>query len=194
MKTDAVKKCVTDWLNRLQRLPEPLQRAELAELRRGIGRQPGELPALWGSLLEQMPEDLRGRDGPSEAEWAVYLTLTLFALHEQGANRDFVHQQGQTLGTAVWKLAQETSEADWTESSVLRRFNALATAASMPELSNHLRGIIQLLRQREIKLDYPQLAADLYRFQFAESAANVRLQWGRDLYRISEKETKEKEN
>ncbi len=84
MKTNEVKACVTRQLRRLQVLPEPQRRAELAELRRGVGRQPGDLPALWGALLADMPEQLQGSNGPSKAEWAVYTALTLFALHQQG--------------------------------------------------------------------------------------------------------------
>lgn len=53
MKTNEVKACVTRQLRRLQVLPEPQRRAELAELRRGVGRQPGDLPALWGALLAE---------------------------------------------------------------------------------------------------------------------------------------------
>ena len=82
MKTNEVKACVTRQLRRLQVLPEPQRRAELAELRRGVGRQPGDLPALWGALLADMPEQLQGSNGPSKAEWAVYTALTLFALHQ----------------------------------------------------------------------------------------------------------------
>ena len=87
MKTNEVKACVPRQLRRLQVLPEPQRRAELAELRRGVGRQPGDLPALWGALLADMPEQLQGSNGPSKAEWAVYTALTLFALHQQGAGR-----------------------------------------------------------------------------------------------------------
>ena len=83
MKTNEVKACVTRQLRRLQVLPEPQRRAELAELRRGVGRQPGDLPALWGALLADMPEQLQGSNGPSKAEWAVYTALTLFALHQR---------------------------------------------------------------------------------------------------------------
>ncbi len=54
--------------------------------------------------------------------------------------------------------------------------------------------MIQLLRREKIPLDYPQLAVDLYRLQFVESAPNVRLQWGRELYTIEKSEQKEKEN
>ena len=115
-----------------------------------------------------------------------------------------MNQPGQTLGSAVRLLAEKTvngedqaeKEADeekWAESSVCRRFNILATADSMPEISHYLRGMIQLLRREKIPLDYPQLAVDLYRLQFVESAPNVRLQWGRELYALKN-EQKEKEN
>ena len=76
---------------------------------------------------------------------------------------------------------------------MLRRFNALATADSMPEVSHHLRGMIQLLRREGIPLDYPQLAEDLYQYQFVDGAPNVRLRWGRDLYASPTEKTKENE-
>lgn len=104
------------------------------------------------------------------------------------------------LRRAVRLLAQNSAAAaqDWTESSVLRRFNALATADSMPEVSHYLRGMVQLFRGNEpkLKLDYPRLAVELYRFQLPDQAANVRLQWGRDLYQMNADtpETEEKEN
>ena len=42
----------------------------------------------------------------------------------------------------------------------------------------------------------PRLAVELYRFQLPDQAANVRLQWGRDLYQMNADtpETEEKEN
>ena len=195
MKTNEVKACVTRQLRRLQVLPEPQRRAELAELRRGVGRQPGDLPALWGALLADMPEQLQGSNGPSKAEWAVYTALTLFALHQQGEAGVSMNQPGRTLGGAVRQLAVSSVAPgqDWTESSVLRRFNALATADSMPEVSHHLRGMIQLLRREGIPLDYPQLAVDLYQYQFVDGAPNVRLRWGRELYAFAAEKTEEKE-
>ena len=140
-----------------------------------------------------MPESFQGRSAPSAAEWAVYLALTLYAMHQQGNDRP-MNCPGNTLGRAVRQLAERNSAGqDWTEASVLRRFNALATADSMPEVSHHLRGMIQLLRREEIPLDYPQLAEDLYQYQFVDGAPNVRLRWGRDLYASPTEKTKENE-
>ena len=200
MKTQDVKLYAAQQLHRLQALPDNQRRAELAKLRRGIGHAPGELPELWGSFLLGMPESFQGRSAPSAAEWAVYLALTLYALHQQGEENVSMNEKGCTLGRAVRLLAQNSAAAaqHWTESSVLRRFNALATADSMPEVSHYLRGMVQLFRGNEpkLKLDYPRLAVELYRLQLPDQAANVRLQWGRDLYQMNADtpETEEKEN
>ena len=192
-------------LHRLQALPDNQRRAELAKLRRGIGRAPGELPELWGSFLLEMPERFQGRSTPSAAEWAVYLALTLYAVHQQGNDRP-MNCPGSTLGRAVRQLAERNTPAgqDWTEASVLRRFNALATAEEITEISHHLRGMIQLLSAAKdggIPLDYPQLAADLYELQctdprYTQLPANVRLRWGQDLCRDSKPapEENKKEN
>ena len=193
MKTQDVKLYAAQQLHRLQSLPDNQRRAELAKLRRGIGHAPGELPELWGSFLLGMPESFQGRSAPSAAEWAVYLALTLYAMHQQGNDRP-MNCPGNTLGRAVRQLAERNSAGqDWTEASVLRRFNALATADSMPEVLHHLRGMIQLLRREGIPLDYPQLAEDLYQYQFVDGAPNVRLRWGRDLYASPTEKTKENE-
>ena len=200
MKTQDVKLYAAQQLHRLQALPDNQRRAELAKLRRGIGHAPGELPELWGCFLLGMPESFQGRSAPSAAEWAVYLALTLYAQHQQGEENVSMNEKGCTLGRAVRLLAKNSATAaqDWTESSVLRRFNALATADSMPEVSHYLRGMVQLFRGNEpkLKLDYPRLAVELYRFQLPDQAANVRLQWGRDLYQMNADtpETEEKEN
>ena len=147
-RTQAIRGYVDGKIQWLWGLPENQRRAELAKLRRGIGHAPGELPDLWGSLLQGMPASFYGTNGPSHEEWAVYLALTLYALHQQSNDTVCVSQLGCTLGRAVRRLAEQTvaSGQDWTESSILRRFNALATAEEITEISHHLRGMIQLLR------------------------------------------------
>lgn len=164
-------------------------RAALAELRRGVGKRPGDVPQLWGYFLQDMPEEFFGDKEPSKAEWAVYTSLTLFALHQQGKDpkSDTMNKEGYSFGTAVNKLVHNEDERE----RVARRFYAAATASSMEELSHHMRGIIQLLRGEGIPLDYPMLAADLYRYQFRSLVSNVRLKWGQDFYRITITENKE---
>lgn len=171
-------------IDRLTSGSESATRAALANLRRGIGRKPGEIPQLWGEYLLDMPEAMYSQSGtgePSYAEWAVYTALTMYALHQQGKDihRDSMYREEQTLGMAVSRLVngEEDRERIW------RRFSSVATAADMQELSHHLRGIVQLLKAEGIPLDYALLAKDLYWFQFSERADRVKLTWGQDFYR-----------
>ena len=171
-------------LFRLYNLPEHPQKAALANLRRGVGRVPGELPELWGEFLLDFPQELESKIGvPTRAEWAVYLALTLYALHQQGRDvrREPMHCEDQLLGRAVRRLVKPGEDPQ--DAAVLRRFQALTSAASMREVSQHLRGIIQILRSEGIALDYVRLAADLYDLQFPEASQRVRLRWGQDYYR-----------
>ena len=201
MSTKDVKAFVIRRLSKISALPDNMRRAELARLRRGIGHAPGEIPELWGSFLTDMPDAFRGNNEPSYEEWAIYLTLTHYALHQQGKDIP-MNCEGKSLGRAVRELADLSVSPgqDWTESSILSRFNKLITATEITEISNHLRGMIQLLRNAPnggVSLDYPQLAADLYLLQcddprYESVPANVKLKWGQDLYRNKESNTFEK--
>lgn len=155
-------------------------KAQLANLRRGIGKVPGELPELWGSFLSGIPEELLSRNGvPTRAEWAVYLSLTLFAMHQQG-NGESVHEEGIGLGKAAAKLMSEPTDEE--RERVLHRFAPVATAKDMPEISHHLRNLIQLMKAKGIRLDYVRLAKDLYDFQSEDNRKRVQLRWGQDFY------------
>ena len=107
-RTQAIRGYVDGKIQWLWGLPENQRRAELAKLRRGIGHAPGELPDLWGGLLQGMPASFYGTNGPSHEEWAVYLALTLYALHQQSNDTVCVSQLGCTLGRAVRRLAEQT--------------------------------------------------------------------------------------
>jgi CRISPR system Cascade subunit CasB len=169
----------------------PWSRAMLAKLRRGIGKQPGELPDLFEILLGDMPEELYGRgDDPSYSEWAIYTALTLFALHQQGKDHPMSvggktenKNTGNSLGAAVGYLVKQDRDR---EPAIKRRFDSVATANEFTEFAHHARGLIQLLRAGDIALDYPRFAEDLFWYQFDEMRNRVRLHWGEDYYRITQ--------
>ena len=155
-------------------------KARLARLRRGAGKVPGEIPELWGEFLNGMPEKFISRNGePTREEWAIYMSLTLFALHQQG-NTNSVNCRGKSLGMAAAELMSENTDEE--RERVLRRFGPVVTAKDMPELSHHLRCMIQLFSSKDISLDYEMLAEDLMWFQFDDKRKNVQLRWGQDFY------------
>lgn len=153
-------------------------KAYLAELRRGVGKAPGDLPELWGILFDRIPEELTGKADASYAEWAIYTALTLYALHSQG-NEQEMQQKEISLGAAAARLVKQEEDTE----RILNRMHLVATAVTPADLAYHLRGIIQLLRSEGVPLDYAQLAKELYQFHYEASANAVKLNWGRDFYR-----------
>ncbi len=187
-------------LKKIERLlaESPWSRAMLAKLRRGIGKQPGEMPELFEILLGDMPEELYGKgDDPSYSEWAIYTSLTLFALHQQGKDHPMsisgkpeTKDKGNSLGAAVGYLVKQDKDR---EPAIKRRFDATVTANDFTEFAYHARGMIQLLRAGDISLDYPHFAEELFWYQFNEKRNHIRLRWGEDYYRIAHPNA-EKEN
>ncbi len=155
-------------------------RARLANLRRGVGKIPGELPELWGDFLNGIPKCFLSKNGEvTRGEWAIYLSLTMYALHQQG-NSDSVNKTGESLGKAASMLMKDNTDEE--RERVLRRFGPIITAKDMPELAHHLRCLIQLMSANNIKLDYVQLVEDIYYFQSEDSRKKVQLKWGQDFY------------
>lgn len=158
--------------------------AALAQLRRGVGKQPGQVPAI--IKYTHAEEFVRGwhSDEPSYAEHAAHTALTLYAFHQQ-SQRSRMHVPGRRFGLAVRALAPEIHS----DVAVKRRFVALATADSFAGLTHYLRGLVQLMRTSKVTMDYGLLARDLWHWQFPDRAARVRSYWGHDFYFPSKKTT-----
>lgn len=158
-------------------------KAHLAHLRHGVGKAPGEIPELWGEFLQNLPEELMSKSSaPSYAEWAIYTALTLFALHQQGHSEP-MNALGfeNALGRAVSRLVENPTDEEAVE-RVKQKLSLAANSEDMRELSYHLKTLVRLLSRAGIKLNYADLAEDLYRFQFENTVDEVRLKWGRDFY------------
>jgi CRISPR system Cascade subunit CasB len=167
----------------------PWSRAMLAKLRRGIGKAPGSVADIWEITLGEIPETWYSRSGaPTYAEIAVHTSLTLYALHRQGKsgtmNVSGKDEAGKFLGNSFGRAAAKLIGGG-NEQAIKRRFDAAATATDFAELTQHARGLVQLFKAKDIPLDYPRFAQDLYAFQFPGGAYGVRLHWGEDFYRVN---------
>lgn len=161
----------------------------MAELRRGVGKKVGELPELWGIVFDRIPEELLGLNEPSFAEWAVYTALTLYALHQQGSDES-MHKKDISFGNAVSMLVENEDD----QQRILNRLNVVATSVTQEDISYNIRGIIQLLKNKGIKLDYARLAKELYLFCSDEYSFKIKLSWGRDFYRCKNNKKDEGED
>jgi CRISPR system Cascade subunit CasB len=154
----------------------------LAELRRGLGKRTGDDPRLWGILFDEMPEALMGKGNQaSYAENAVYNSLTLFALHQQGHKLDSQNMNDENIkiGCAVARIIERAED----EERIINKWDQIATSSNIDELAHHMRSIIQMLSIKNIGFSYPALAVDIYRFQFPELVSGVRIEWGRTFFR-----------
>lgn len=154
--------------------------AALAQLRRGAGKVPEDVPELWGV---SGTEELLNRQDWSErekarAEAAHFLAVTLYALHQQSRINQGMHRRGAELGTAVRQLMPGGD----IDEPIRRRFVRLGTATTGNALADRLRGIISLLRRESIPLDYDLLAGQLYQAQVPDGMREVRRRWGRSFH------------
>lgn len=173
------------FMKRRIRLLYP-SKAALARLRRSLGKELGAMPEVLEYVLpEQELSEYSWQE--KQIELALYTALTLYAFHQQGKNdcvstglteNEQAVSNKNTFGYAIRKLAAVSQNPE----GVLRRFNQVMTASDLVELAIHARGLISLLRQSKIVLDYPLLAVDLYHFQQPEMRKNAILSWGKDYY------------
>ena len=152
----------------------------MAELRRGVNQPPGSLPGIWGITLGELQEKGLSNTGyPTADEWAIHLSLTLFALHQ--GNKDMQHGLVSVTGYSIGRSARLLVEANkGSESSIRRQMNSLITANDIEEIAIFLRSFIKRFSNEGIPLDYPQLAKDLKLLQDMEAKRNVILKWAQD--------------
>ena len=156
---------------------ESLGRAEVAALRKGANKAPGELPEIWELTCVEVPDG--AGDAPTREEIAVHTAMTLYAVHQQSRS-ECMFVPGRGLGRAAHELVGTNEE----NPSARARFNALVTSTTVAELRHHLRNLVSLLRSRGIALDHAMLADDIVRFQRPGGAKSVRLAWARQYYSL----------
>lgn len=154
-------------------------RATLSLLRRAVAQEPGEDPLVWNTVAQDVlgelsEQDLGRGDAPSDAEWAAFVAVTLFASHQQ-SQRAPMHVAGVSLGAAVARLRKATDGG-----SIKHRLDAVMVASTPRALRYHLRSLVSLLGAHRIPLDYGRLAEDLRRLRHPQRRRGVVLRWGRD--------------
>ncbi|MCL2111327.1 MAG: type I-E CRISPR-associated protein Cse2/CasB [Clostridiales bacterium] len=168
----------------------PYSKAMMAKLRQGVGKQMESRPDVWDIVLDGLDERLLSLDGRISApEKAIYTALTLYAVHQQGKSES-MNRGNDSFGAAIKKLRDPDGG---NAQSIKRRFDAIVTANGYTELSFYARGMVQLLKSKDIPLDYGLFAADLYGLGFPDTKSRVLLRWGEDYYRKGTVEKSKKE-
>ena len=153
--------------------------ARLAQLRRGAGKLPADVPELFGltgaDLLYQH-QTLSDTEAV-RAEAALFVTLTLYALHQQSRPDGDMHRPGLSFGAAVRRLM-----GDEIDEPIRKRFSQIGTSSTLLLRAERLRGMVKLLRAESIPLDYAQLARQLYQTQCPGGLTQARDAWSRGFH------------
>jgi len=143
-------------------------RAALADLRRGLGKEPG-------TALEMFPYIARFlNDSRRTNENAIFLLASLFGLYPKVSWRS--DEKGRrNLGSSMSFLKGESA-------SIEHRFVALLNSDE-EDLSNHLRQIVGLLKSKEVPIDWNEMLRGIK--QWNRSDRKIQREWAKGFWGTS---------
>jgi CRISPR system Cascade subunit CasB len=178
---------ITTWQEGYLR-DNPKDVAALARLRRGAGRDAGQLPDLW-TLVDTTPLHTRrngvrplGEEELVRAEEALHAALTLWALHQHSPPTRIHRPTGPGRPTGLGAAVRRLMPPGDIDEPVRKRLVRAGLAPDLTSLSQRLRDLVVLLRRADIPLDYGLLAGQLYAWQWPAGADRVRREWGRSFH------------
>ena len=196
---DEERKSVDAVMKRIIAEIEPIKnlgsgKALLAGIRDSIGKELANAPQVWPLLFANLPEEYLGDKAKITAEEnAIYLSLQIYALMQQGSSKLERGEEKATrnIGESLRILRGDESKVK----AMDERFNTMVTAGSFEELSHYLRQMIKILKATAANpsVNYPKLANDLFWMQKGKRD-NILMDWARAYYQTFQKNTVEKES
>jgi CRISPR system Cascade subunit CasB len=150
----------------LTELVEQNDRAALAALRLGVGKEPGSVVAMYPLVARYVP---RGCSQWEEATY--YIVASLFGLHQLHWEVDD-QERHQTNFAASFLRLDKAAPGD----SIERRFVALLNA-DRDALPTHLRQAVGLMSNYAIPVDWARLLWDIQRW--GGESRRVQRAWAR---------------
>lgn len=200
-----IAKTTARIINKLYGNGEP-DKAVLASLRAADTIGSKRAQAVWPVMFSEMSEkdisnDSTGR--PTYAETAIYTALRCYAIHQQAVEGSVYAQSSSKdktknpEGVTFFNALAGLRTNDETKAALNRRMQVLLSSRN---IANTVKSITQLTRilkenNRTLKVDYAQLAQDLFFFETSFKMANrICLKWGQQYYRKPFKEVSNNED
>lgn len=133
----------------LEDLVKKGDRAGLATLRKGLGKEPGTVTEMYKYVYSRIPGQTNLFD-----EKIYFLIASLFALWHQGKQKlekDFEGDFGKTF-----RQISKNSESE----SIKERFTAIINS-HFDDLPNHLRHAVSLAKSKDVAINWSFLLEDL---------------------------------
>lgn len=147
----------------LSRLKESDDRAALAHLRRGLGKEPGTEPKVFPYVVPWIKDDMLA------SERKVYfIAASLFALHP-------ANSESGNMGTAFRQIGLASGDSG----SIERRFVHLLNSHP-DDLPSRLRHAIGMAKSKNVPVNYSRLLRDL-RYWDSDSR-KVQQRWAEEFW------------
>lgn len=168
-------------------------KASLASLREAETIDSRRAHDVWPILFSEMDERYLSKDvgKPTSAENAIYTSLRCYSIYQQGIDHNVYASKG-TEGLALFVALAKLRNNEEIRNALDRRVQNLFSNRNILSVIKSVTQLVRILKSndRNLLIDYADLAQDLYYFQNSfESSKRVFLKWGQQYYsRQSEKE------
>jgi CRISPR system Cascade subunit CasB len=164
----------------LRNLVDTERREVLAALRRGLGKPPGTAAEMYPYMVKWTEGEHSGWE-----EERYYLVAALFAAHQISWRPGEPVNGATNLGASFARLRQATGSQ-----SMDLRFVALLNC-HRDDLPEQLRHAVDLLKSKDIPIDWAQLLCDLRQWERDDRA--VQREWAQAFWREVPHEESEEE-
>lgn len=177
-------------------------KAVLASLRSAKSMHSLKAQSAWPIIMTYLDDKYLSSDGmTTSAENAVFATLRMYAIHQQG-NSDLVFgsryaSDKDKKGIGLFNALGQLNIASDSATALANRVEVVLSATNFGAVINALTHLVQILKGSKLRftIDYANLAQELYRFQQSYEQANeVRMLWGQSFYRLNKPVEIEGEN
>ncbi|KRM87628.1 type I-E CRISPR-associated protein Cse2/CasB [Lacticaseibacillus thailandensis] len=173
-----------------------INRAALAGLRSAPTLNSPQAQVAWPIIMQYMSSNQLSHNGvPTYAEVAIFTAVKLYAQMQQGATgrgdkvpsvfgshyAENEHQRGQRFFECLARMRQNPDA----QVALDRRVRVALSTTSVEGLIHSLTGLNAIIKSTldHPRIDYADLASDIYAFQFSfESANRVHLHWGQSYF------------
>ncbi|GAA4242358.1 hypothetical protein GCM10022254_75090 [Actinomadura meridiana] len=165
-----------EWLAHDPRTRRPLgppPGEDLAALRAGLGRDAGEVAAMWRFYTCPVDDRLAQRGQVSVEQRAEHAALALYGLHQQ-SKKTSMHRPKRPLGMALHRLRASDR---FSSQAVDARVNAAATTTNPAALLMRLRGLFDQLRVIGEPVDYDRLMQLIQDWHHEDGRRRARRRW-----------------
>lgn len=184
-----------------------LNKGLLSNLRNSTSINDRYATKLWPLIFSEVQNDkiLSNTGKPTPGEIAIYTSLRCYAIMQQGTEEQVfgiinVDENVQSLFSALSQLNKQMNKNDESaRTSLDKRVDATLAMANEASVINSILHLVRILHSQNnvenIKINFGQLANDLYFFQMSRSQARkVALRWGQNYYFAYNKDSKGDKN